>query len=149
MFIFILLCLIFSWFLVLFIYIINIRYWQIRFITQEQLGKSCSASSTFKCCRSTTAVPVLHVPIVISFLLESMPAYFKEVYSLKEHFFYSSQKYLICFLVLDYIFSKVRFKVFCYLWRSRGLKTVNLDIPNFNIQQMSDQSWFVIQIKLI
>ena len=48
-FIFILLCLIFSWFLMLFIYIINIGYQQVQFITQEQLGKSQPAISTFKC----------------------------------------------------------------------------------------------------
>ena len=31
------------------IYLINIRYWQVLFITQDQLGKSQSATSTFKC----------------------------------------------------------------------------------------------------
>ena len=46
--IFILLRLIFSRFLIVFIYITNIGYWQVLFITQEQLGKSCSATSTFK-----------------------------------------------------------------------------------------------------
>ena len=35
-------------FLILFIYIINIGYWQVLFVTQEQLGKSKSATSTFK-----------------------------------------------------------------------------------------------------
>ena len=59
-FIFILLCLIFSWFLMLFIYIINIRYWQVLFITQEQLGKSYFATFTFKCRGSTAAVIVLY-----------------------------------------------------------------------------------------
>ena len=54
--IFILLCLIFPWFLILFIYIINIGYWQVLFITQEQLGKSQFATSTFKCRGSTAAV---------------------------------------------------------------------------------------------
>ena len=51
-------CLIFSRFLKLFIYIINIRYWQVLSITQEQLGKSQSATSTFKCWGSTAAVLV-------------------------------------------------------------------------------------------
>ena len=55
---FILLCLIFSRFLILFIYITNIGYWQILFITQEQLGISYPASSTFKCGVSTAAVLV-------------------------------------------------------------------------------------------
>ena len=50
--------LIFSRFLKLFIYIINIRYWQVQSITQEQLGKSYSATSTFKCRESTAAVLV-------------------------------------------------------------------------------------------
>ena len=47
-FIFILLCLIFSQFLILFIYIINIGHWQDLFMTCEQLRKSYSATSTFK-----------------------------------------------------------------------------------------------------
>ena len=48
---FILWCLIFSWFLILFIYIINNRYWYVLFIynTQEELEKCYSATSTFKC----------------------------------------------------------------------------------------------------
>ena len=37
---------------------INIGYWQILFKTQEQLGKSQSATSTFKCRGSTAAVLV-------------------------------------------------------------------------------------------
>ena len=45
--------LIFSRFLILFIYIINIGHWQVLFITQEQLGKSQSATSTFKHCSCT------------------------------------------------------------------------------------------------
>ena len=57
-FIFILLCLIFSRFLILFIYIISIRYWQVLFIIWEQLGESYSATSTFKCRGSTAAVLV-------------------------------------------------------------------------------------------
>ena len=48
-FIFLFLCLIFSRFLIPFIYIINIRYWQVLFITKEQFGKSYSATSTHKC----------------------------------------------------------------------------------------------------
>ena len=48
----------FCWFLILFIYIINIGYWQVLFITQEQLGKSQSATSTFKYRGSTAAVLV-------------------------------------------------------------------------------------------
>ena len=48
-----------SRFLILFIYIINIGYWQVLFITQEQSGKSQSATSTFKCRGSTAAVLVL------------------------------------------------------------------------------------------
>ena len=63
-FIFVLLCLIFSRFLILFMCIINIGYWQILFITLEQLGKSYSATSTFKCWRSTAAVLVNLVNLV-------------------------------------------------------------------------------------
>ena len=48
-FIFIFLCLIFSQFLILFVYLINIRHWQVPFITQEHLGKPSSATSFFKC----------------------------------------------------------------------------------------------------
>ena len=48
-FIFILLFLMFSWFLILFIYIIYIRQQEVLFITQEKLGKSYSAVSSFKC----------------------------------------------------------------------------------------------------
>ena len=59
-FIFMLLCLIFSWLLMRFIYIINIRYWQVLFITQEELGKSYFATFTFKCRGSTAAVLVLY-----------------------------------------------------------------------------------------
>ena len=44
--------------LIFFIYIINIRYWQVLFITQEQLGKSQFATSSFKCWESTAAVLV-------------------------------------------------------------------------------------------
>ena len=50
------LCLIFSRFLLLFIYIINIRYWHVLFITQEKLRKSQCTTSTFKCWGSTEAV---------------------------------------------------------------------------------------------
>ena len=61
-------CLIFSRFLVLFIYIINIRYWQVLFITLEQLEKSYFATSTFKCRGSTAAVlNVLCVDFSFSF----------------------------------------------------------------------------------
>ena len=52
-FIFILLCLILSRFLILFIYIINIGYRQVLFITWEKRGKSYSTTSTFKCQGST------------------------------------------------------------------------------------------------
>ena len=45
-------------FLMLFIYIINIGYWQVLFIIQEQLEKSQSVTSTFKCRGSTAAVLV-------------------------------------------------------------------------------------------
>ena len=62
-FIFIFLCLMFSQFLILFIYIINIRYWQVLFIIQEQLGKSQSATSTFECRGTTAAVLVCFVHI--------------------------------------------------------------------------------------
>ena len=51
-------CLIFSRFLILFIYIINVGYWQVLFITEEQLGKSYSVTSTFKCRGSTAAALV-------------------------------------------------------------------------------------------
>ena len=44
--IFILLCSLFSRFLILFIYMINIRYWQFLFITQEKLGKYQPLTST-------------------------------------------------------------------------------------------------------
>ena len=50
-------CLILSW--CLFIYIINIRYWQVLFITLEQLGKSYFATSTFKFRGPTAAVLVI------------------------------------------------------------------------------------------
>ena len=56
--IFILLCSIFSRFLILFIYIINIRYWLVLSMTQEELGKFQFATSTFKCQGSTAAVRV-------------------------------------------------------------------------------------------
>ena len=57
-FVFILFCVIFYLFLLLFIYTINIKYWQVLFITWKQIGKSYSATSTFKCCGSTGAVLV-------------------------------------------------------------------------------------------
>ena len=57
-FIFILLCLIYSRFLILIIYIINIGYWQVLFIAEEQLGKSYSATCTFKCGGYTAAILV-------------------------------------------------------------------------------------------
>ena len=38
---------------------------------------------------------------------------------------------------------QVRFRTSCYLWGSRGPGVLNLDIPNFNIQQMSDQMFRV------
>ena len=44
--------------LILFIYIVNIRYWQVLFVTQEQLRKSQSATSTFKSWGSSAAVLV-------------------------------------------------------------------------------------------
>ena len=53
---------IFSVFNTLYLYI-NIGNWQVLFITQEQLGKSQSAISTFKCQGSTTAVLVYIVII--------------------------------------------------------------------------------------
>ena len=65
-FIFIPLVNIFSVFLILFIYIINIGYWQVLFITLEQSGKSYSATSTLKCRGSTAAVLVItHVVILL------------------------------------------------------------------------------------
>ena len=55
-------CLIFSRFLILFfIYVINTGYCQFVFITQKQLGKSYSATSTFKCKGSAAAVLVGYV----------------------------------------------------------------------------------------
>ena len=60
-FIFILSPLMFSRFLILFIYIINIRQQQVLVITQEQLGKSYSATSTFKCWGLTAAVLAIFV----------------------------------------------------------------------------------------
>ena len=42
--------------LILFIYIINIGYWQVLFITQEHLGKFQSATFTFKLLGPTAAV---------------------------------------------------------------------------------------------
>ena len=57
-FIFILFCVIFYLFLLLFIYTIIIKYWQVLFITWEQIGKSNSATSTFKCWGSTGAALV-------------------------------------------------------------------------------------------
>ena len=55
----------FSRFLILVIYIIHIRYWQVLFTTQEQLGKSQSATSTFKCGGSTAAVPVSNAAYIV------------------------------------------------------------------------------------
>ena len=57
-FIFILLYLIYSRFLILIIYITNIGYWQVLFIAEEQLGKSYSATCTFKCGGYTAAILV-------------------------------------------------------------------------------------------
>ena len=53
-----LLCLIFPQLLVPFVDIINVGYWQVLFTTKEQLEKSQSATSTFKCRGSTAAVRV-------------------------------------------------------------------------------------------
>ena len=82
----------------------------------------------------------LHVPIIIPCLLEAVVTYSKV--SLREHeaveetkfgFVNSYWKYLILFLVLDYIFLQARFKISCCLLKSRGPNAVNLDITNFNI----------------
>ena len=53
---FIILCLIVSRFLILFIYIVNIGYWQVLFITKKQLEQSYSATFNVKCRGFTAAV---------------------------------------------------------------------------------------------
>ena len=44
-------------------------------------------------------------------------------------FFYSSWKYLILFIVLDWIFLQLRFQICCYIWEPRGSGAVNLTQP--------------------
>ena len=68
-FIFIFLCLIFSQFLILFVYLINIRHWQVPFITQEHLGKPSSTTSFFKCQGSTAAALAVFVRSAIKIQL--------------------------------------------------------------------------------
>ena len=78
----ILLCLIFSRFLILFIYIINIGYWQVLFITCEQLGKSYSATSTFKSRVFTAAVLVNFGNIVFKRLPKGYSSWSKKINTL-------------------------------------------------------------------
>ena len=103
-------------------------------------------------------IAFLHVSTLILCVFECMVTYFNSVYSLTEHetvflkrqthFFCSSWKDLICFLVLDEIFLHVRLKISSYLWESTGPGAVIHDVPNFNIQWTSDQSCFVFLIKI-
>ena len=65
-FIFIFLCRIFSWFLIIFVCIIHIRYWQILLIITGTIWKILhTATSSFKCWGSTAAVLFYFLLIII------------------------------------------------------------------------------------
>ena len=72
-------CLIFSRFLILFIYIINIGQLQVLFIIWEQLGKSYSATSTFKCRGSTAAVLVTFTVIKVAPVISQILVFSSEI----------------------------------------------------------------------
>ena len=87
---------------------------------------------------------VLHVPIVRPCLVECVVTYFNEVYILKEHeaVFLKKQDLIFC-IVAKGIWFVFWFKISCYIWGSRGLGVVNLDIPRFKIcvSNQTDLIW--------